>query len=77
MDDKDENHHEKLVFVVQIVPIDEKSMQQITNFFVGVDLDEHCLDLMTSGNKKCTFSNHETLTGTSTQQGVWEVVVST
>jgi hypothetical protein len=77
MDDKDENHHDKLVFVVQIVLIDEKSMQQIMNFFMEVKLDEHCLDLMKSGNKRCTFSNHETLTCTLTQQGVWEVVVLT
>jgi hypothetical protein len=42
-----------------------------------VDLDEHCLDSMTSGNKGCIVLNHETLTGKTTHQGAWEVVVPT
>jgi hypothetical protein len=29
MDNKDEDHHNILVFMVHIVPIDEKSMQQV------------------------------------------------
>jgi hypothetical protein len=53
MDDKNEDHH---------VPINEKSMSIVTNFFMETDLDEHCLDSMTNGNKTCSVSNHKTLT---------------
>jgi hypothetical protein len=35
MDDKDENHHDELNLVIEIVPINEKSMNQIIKKFYG------------------------------------------
>jgi hypothetical protein len=46
-------------------------------FFVEVNLDEHCPDLVTDGSKRCTISNPETLIGTITHQGAWEVMALT
>ncbi len=34
MDNKDDDHYDELVYVVQIVPIDEKSMQQARELLV-------------------------------------------
>ncbi len=61
MDDKNEDHHDKLVFMVH-VPINEKSMSHVTKFFMEMDFDEHCLDSVTCGNKMCSVLNHKTLT---------------
>ncbi len=46
-------------------------------FSMEVDLDEHCLDSVTGGNKRCIVLNHETLIGKTTHQRAWEVVVPT
>jgi hypothetical protein len=51
MDDKDDDHPDGSIFVVQMVPIDGKSMQHVTKLYVKVNLDEHCLDLVIGGNK--------------------------
>jgi hypothetical protein len=34
MDNKDEDHYDELVYMVQILPTDEKSMQQVKEFLV-------------------------------------------
>jgi hypothetical protein len=39
-----------------------------------MDLDEHCLDLVTSVNKICSVLNHKTLTSKAIHQGMQEVV---
>jgi hypothetical protein len=54
-----------------MILIDGNSMQQMTKNYVKVDLDEHCLDSMTSGNTRRTISNLETLIGIMTSQGAW------
>ncbi len=50
MDSKDDNHQDGSIFVVQMVPIDGKSMQQMTKLFVEANLDEHCSNPMIGGN---------------------------
>ncbi len=71
MDDKDDNQQDESMFMVQMILIDGNSMQQMTKKNVKVDLDEHCLDSMTSGNTRRTISNLETLIGIMTSQGAW------
>ncbi len=68
IDDKDKDHHDGSVFVINL-------LEQMTNFCVEMYLDEHCSDLVTRDNKRCTISNHKTLTCTLTHQGAREVVV--
>jgi hypothetical protein len=62
MDDKDDKHHEESVFRIQMIPIDENSLQQMTVVYVKVNLVEHGLGSMTCGNIKCIVLNLETLT---------------
>jgi hypothetical protein len=49
----------------------------MTKMYVKVDLDEHCLDSVTSGSTRHTISNLKTLIGIRTNQGAWEVVTLT
>ncbi len=37
MDNKDKDHHDGSIFVINL-------LEQMTIFFVEVDLDEHCLN---------------------------------
>jgi hypothetical protein len=46
--------------MVHIVPVDEKSMQQVKESSMEVNLDENCSYLMTHDNKWCSVSNHKT-----------------
>jgi hypothetical protein len=62
MDDKDKDHHDGSVFVINL-------LEQMTIFFVEIDLDEHCSNLMTSGSKRCIVSNHETNRYIDTSKG--------
>jgi hypothetical protein len=70
MDDKDEDHHDEFILVLEIVLINEKSMNQIKKFFMEVRLDEYYSNLVIGHNKWCSVSNHETLKGKVTHQGV-------
>jgi hypothetical protein len=63
MDDKDENHHDELILVVEIVPINEKSMNQIKKNSMEVKLDEYYSNLVTGHSKWCNVSNPKTLKG--------------
>jgi hypothetical protein len=74
MDNKDEDHHIILFFMVHIIPVDEKSMQRVKESSMEVDLDENCSCLMTCDSKQCSVSNHETLKGKVTHQGAWELM---
>lgn len=76
MDDKDEDHQDELIIVVDIVPINEKSMNQIKINSIEVKLDEYYSNSMTSHNKWCSVSNHKTLKGKVTHQGAREVMAS-
>jgi hypothetical protein len=49
----------------------------MTQIYVKVDLDKHCLDSMIGGSIRRTISNLKTLIGTMTHQGVREVVALT
>jgi hypothetical protein len=49
----------------------------MTNIFVEINLDEHCSNSMTSGSKRCSVSNHQTLMSEATHQGAHEVLVLT
>ncbi len=51
MDDKDDDHQDGSIFVVQMVPIVGKFMQHVTKLSMKVNLDEHCLDSVIGGNK--------------------------
>jgi hypothetical protein len=42
MDDKNKDHHDGSIFVINL-------FEQMTKTFVEVNLDEHCLNLMTGG----------------------------
>jgi hypothetical protein len=77
MDNKDEDHHNILVLMVHIVPIDEKSMQQVKESSMEVKLDENCSYLMTSDSKWYSVSNHKTLKAKATHLGAWELMVLT
>jgi hypothetical protein len=74
MDGKDDDHEDELVFVVHMVPINGKSMQQMMELSMEVNLDEHNWDSMIGGNKRHGVSNPKTLMGIETHQGVQEVV---
>jgi hypothetical protein len=41
MDDKDEDHHDEFILILEIVLINEKSMNQIKKFSMEVKLDEY------------------------------------
>lgn len=62
MDDKDKDHHDGSTFAINL-------LEQMTIFFVEVDSNEHCSNLMTGGSKRCIVSNHKTLIGTSKGTG--------
>jgi hypothetical protein len=48
-------------------------MMKVDTFFVTVDVDDICLDLVLDGT--CVmFSNNETLKGKVTNQGAWELL---
>jgi hypothetical protein len=63
MDEKDEDHHDELILVVEIVPINEKSMNQIKKFSMEVKLDEYYSNSVIGHSKLCSVSNHKTLKG--------------
>jgi len=46
--------------MVHIVLVDEKSMQQVKESSMEVNLDENCSYLMTHDNKRCSVSNLKT-----------------
>ncbi len=52
MDDKDDDDQDKLVFVVLLVPIDWKFTQQMMEFSMEMDSDEHGLDSLIGGRKR-------------------------
>ncbi len=64
MDDKEDEHLDEYVFMVQMVPIDGTFMQHTTYVPMKVKLDEK--HLMTGGNAKFIISNPKTLMNTST-----------
>ncbi len=76
-DNKDEDHCNIFVFMVHIVPVDEKSMQQVKESSMEVNLDENCSYLMTHDNKWCSVSNHKTWKGKTTHQKVQELMAPT
>jgi hypothetical protein len=53
MDDKDEDCHDELILVVKIVPINEKSMNQIKKFSMEVKLYEYYSNSMIGHGKWC------------------------
>ncbi len=61
MDNKDEYYHEKLVSIVWIANIDEKSMTQVETYSMTMDVDDSRLDLIPHGNKGHNGSNKKTL----------------
>jgi hypothetical protein len=52
MDGKDDDHEDELVFVVHKVLVNGKSMQQIMELSMEVNLDEHNWDSVIGGNKR-------------------------
>jgi hypothetical protein len=57
------------MFMVYMILINGNSMQQMIQIYVKVDLDEHCSDLVISGNIRCAISNPKSLIDTMTHQG--------
>jgi hypothetical protein len=55
MDDKDENHDDELIIVVEIVLINEKSMNQILKNSMEMKLDEYYSNSMTSHRSGAVF----------------------
>jgi len=72
MDDNEYEHLDKSMFMVQMVPNNGTSMQQMNDALVKVELDEK--HLVIGGSARITISNPKTLTSTMTHLGVWEVV---
>jgi hypothetical protein len=68
MDDKENEHLDEYVFMVQIVPNNGTYMSHVTDVPVKVALDEK--HSVTSGNTRIIVSNPKTLMGIMTHQRV-------
>jgi hypothetical protein len=74
MNDKENEHLDKFMFMVQMELNDGTSMQHITNVPIKVELDEK--HSIINGNTRITISNPKTLMTTTTHEGVRKVVAS-
>jgi hypothetical protein len=67
MDDKEDEHLDESMFMIQMVLNDGTFMQQMIDVPMKVELDEK--HLVTGGSVRITVSNPKTLMGTTTHQG--------
>jgi hypothetical protein len=73
MNDKEDEHLDESMFMIQMVLNDGTFMQQMIDVPMKVELDEK--HLVIGGSVRITVSNPKTLMGITTHQGAWEVVV--